>query len=242
VISGRIWQIVVAAALAVAVLVSLGLWQMHRLAWKEALIAERDSRLAAAPVTLDQALDEFDADRSVEFLKVEARGAFQHDAELYMLTTQGGVPGFEVVTPLASIDGVIVLADRGFVPENQKEPARRPGSQPAGEVTLEGILRRHVGGRGPFSPENDPAANLWYWWDIPAMLAFAHVAPDARVAPFVLHVLPGATSAEAPRPAAFDETLTNNHLQYALTWFALAVIVVVMSGLLIGQTLRGRVP
>lgn len=236
--SGRVWQILIAAILGIAVLVGLGVWQLQRLAWKEALIAERDMRLAAPPVPLDQALKEFDADRSVEFLKVEADGIFQHRAEAFMLTTEGGVPGFEVVTPLASADGIVVLVDRGFVPEPLKDPAKRPDSQPPGEVKVTGIVRRHVGGRGPFTPDNDPEGNMWYWWDIPAMLAYADVAPDARVAPFVLHVQPGAGGKTLPAPVTADSTLTNNHLQYALTWFALAVVLIVMAGLLIRQTIR----
>jgi surfeit locus 1 family protein len=237
--SARVWQILIATVLGVALLVGLGLWQLQRLEWKQALIAERDSRLAAAPVTLDQALKEFDADRSVEFLKVEVTGAFQNEAELFLLTTDGGVPGFEIVTPLVSQDGIVVLTDRGFIPEPLKDPAKRPESRPQGEVKVTGMLRRHVGSRGPFTPDNDPEANIWYWWDIPAMLAFAHVGPDARVAPFALHLLPG-DGKSLPRPVAVDTALTNNHLQYALTWFALAVLLVVMSGLLIRQTLRER--
>ena len=110
--TGRIWQVLIATVLGVALLVGLGAWQLQRLAWKEALIAERDSRLAAAPVSLDEALKEFDADRTVEFLKVEAKGTFQNDAELFVLTTQGGSPGFQVVTPLVSTEGVVVLVDR----------------------------------------------------------------------------------------------------------------------------------
>ncbi|WP_119389951.1 SURF1 family protein [Taklimakanibacter lacteus] len=236
--SGRVWQILLAAILGVAVLVGLGVWQLQRLAWKEALIAERDLRVAAAPVPLDQALKEFDADHSVEFLKVETDGIFQHKAEAFMLTTEGGVPGFEVVTPLASADGIVVLVDRGFVPEPLKDPAKRPDSQPPGEVQVNGIVRRHVGGRGPFTPDNDPDGNIWYWWDIPAMLAYADVAPDARVAPFVLHVQPGAGAKTLPAPVTVDSSLTNNHLQYALTWFSLAAVLVVMAGFLIRQTVR----
>lgn len=237
--TGRIWQVVIATVLGVVLLLGLGGWQLQRLAWKEALIAERDSRLTAPPVSLDTALTEFDADRSVEFLKVKAQGTFQHDAELFVLTTEGGVPGFQVVTPLASREGVVVLVDRGFVPEPLKDAKRRPDSQPAGEVEVTGLLRRHVQGRGAFAPDNDTADNIWYWWDIPAMLAFAHVAPDQRVAPFVLHVQPGADAGRTlPRPIAVDESLTNNHLQYALTWFSLAILLIVMSGLLIRQLRR----
>jgi surfeit locus 1 family protein len=236
--TGRAWQVLIAAALGVILLVGLGMWQLQRLAWKEALIAERDMRLAAAPVSLDEALKEFDANRSVEFMKVEADGTFQHKAEAFMLTTEGGVPGFEVVTPLASTDGIVVLVDRGFVPEPLKDPAKRPESQPQSEIKVTGILRRHVGGHGPFTPDNDPDGNMWYWWDIPAMLAYADVAPDARVAPFVLHVQPSGGPRTLPAPVAVDESLTNNHLQYALTWFSLAILLVIMAGLLIRQTVR----
>jgi surfeit locus 1 family protein len=235
--SAKVWQILIATVLGVSLLVGLGMWQLQRLSWKEALIAERDSRLAAAPVSLDQALQEFDANRSVELLKVEVTGRFQNEAELFLLTTAGGVPGFEVVTPLMSREGIVILTDRGFIPEPLKDPAKRPESRPGGEVKVTGILRRHVGSRGPFTPDNDPEANIWYWWDLPAMLAFADVGPDARVAPFVLHLLPG-DGESLPRPVAADGGLTNNHLQYAITWFALAVLLLVMSGLLIRQTLH----
>lgn len=237
--TGRIWQVLIATILGVTLLVGLGAWQLQRLAWKEALIAERDARLTAAPISLDEALKEFDADRPVEFLKVRAEGAFQNDAELFVLTTEGGVPGFQIVTPFASRDGVVVLVDRGFIPEPLKDAKRRPETQPSGELEVTGIVRRHVRGRGPFTPDNDTAGNIWYWWDIPAMLAFAQVAPDQRVAPFVLHLLPVAGGGKTlPSPVATDEDLVNNHLQYALTWFALAALLIGMSGLLIRQTLR----
>ena len=235
--TGRVWQIIIAAFLGVVLLLGLGLWQLQRLSWKEGLIAERDVRLAAAPVALDRALEEFDSGRPIEFMKVEVTGTFQNDAELFLLTTAGGVPGFEVVTPLLSRDHIVILTDRGFVPESLKDPAKRPGSQPADEVTVTGVLRRHVSSRGPFTPDNDPEGNIWYWWDIPAMLAFAQVGPDTRVAPFALHLLPG-DGKDLPRPVAVDQGLTNNHLQYALTWFALAILLIAMSGLLIRQTLR----
>ncbi len=91
--------------------------------------------------------------------------------------------------------------------------------------------------RGPLTPDNDPEANIWYWWDVPAMLAFAHIGTDARAAPFVLHLVPDDVKG-LPRPVAVDASLTNNHLQYALTWFALAFLLIVMSGLPIRQTLR----
>ena len=166
-------------------------------------------------------------------------GEFQNEAELFLLSTEGGVPGFQVVTPLVSRDGIGILVDRGFIPEPLKNPAKRPESRPAGEVKVTGILRRHVGSRGPFTPDNNLEANIWYWWDIPAMLAFAEVEPDSRVAPFALHLLPAQTR-ELPRPVAVDASLSNNHLQYALAWFALAILLIVMSAFLVRQSLRNQ--
>ncbi|MFL5259252.1 MAG: SURF1 family protein, partial [Hyphomicrobiales bacterium] len=114
---------------------------------------------------------------------------------------------------------------RGFVPDERRDPAKRPQSDPKGDVTIEGYISRHPSGQGLFTPDNDPARDNWYWWDIPAMLAFAKIDPASRVAPFILHVLPSAGEADAlPKPTPPALNLTNNHLQYALTWFALAVV------------------
>ena len=239
--SGRLWPILVAAVLGCVCLVALGLWQIDRLHWKEALIAERDARLAAAPVVLGAALSAADAGQSIEFLKVTATGRFQHDREFFYLTTHGGSPGFRVVTPLSTADGITVLVDRGFIPETLREPSRRPGSQPAGDVSVDGYAARHQSARGPFTPDNNAADNLWYWWDLPAMLAMADIPAGNRVAPFILHVLPG-TSKAPPQPIPPAETLTNNHLQYALTWFTLAAVLALMAGLFIRQQLAGAEP
>lgn len=234
----RVWPVLVAAALGCIGLVALGAWQIQRLHWKEALIAERDARLMAPAVTLGAAIGDAGAGLSVEYLKIAATGRFRHDRELFYLSTHGGSPGFEVVTPLVTPDGITVLVDRGFVPETLREPARRPESQPGGEVSIEGYASRHQGGRGFFTPDNDAGRNFWYWWDIPAMLSMADVPADHRVAPFILHALPGG-GRELPEPVPPGQTLSNNHLQYALTWFALALILALMAGLFIRQQLAG---
>ena len=235
---GRVWPILVAAILGCLCLLALGVWQLERLPWKEALIAERDARLAAAPVGLDMALADAEAGNSVEYLKITATGRFNHDRELFYLTTHGGTPGFRVITPLTTADGMTVLVDRGFVPETLREPSRRPDSQPGGEVSVEGYAARHQVAPGPFTPDNNAADDLWYWWDVPAMLAVADVPPGNRVAPFILHALPNGANA-LPEPIPPAETLTNNHLQYALTWFTLAAVLALMAGLFIRQQLAG---
>ena len=105
---------------------------------------------------------------------------------MFVLDSQG-VPGWRVVTPLKSDDGIFVLVDRGFIADEQRDPSRRPGSQPEGHVEVSGYLSRHPAGQGLFTPDNDAAKNNWYWWDVPAMLAFGKIDPGSRVTPAFAH-------------------------------------------------------
>jgi surfeit locus 1 family protein len=211
---------VVAAAIGCVVLIGLGVWQLHRLQWKEALIADVNARLSAPPISLGEAIA-----HPEEFLRVKTAGRFQNEREMFLLASEVGGAGWRVVTPLASDEGITVLVDRGFVPDDERNPAKRPGSELQGEIAVEGYISRHPSGQGLFTPDNDPARDNWYWWDIPAMLAFAKIDPSSRVAPFILHMLPTTGEADAvPKPTPPVLNLTNNHLQYALTWFALAIV------------------
>ncbi|CAN5215115.1 SURF1 family protein [soil metagenome] len=235
----RIWPVLLAGGVGCACLVILGLWQIERLHWKEGLIAAREARLSAPPVTLDAAMRQADSGAPIEFLKIAASGSFRHERELFYLTTAGGSPGFEVVTPLIAEDGTAVLVDRGFVPEDKRDPLRRPESQPAGPVTVQGFAAAHAYGRGYFTPDNNAGDNVWYWWDVPAMLDMSGVPPGSRAAPFILHELPRG-DASLPQPTPPDASLPNNHLQYAITWLSLALILAIMTGLFIRQQMRER--
>jgi surfeit locus 1 family protein len=219
--------VIAAAMTGCIILVGLGAWQLYRLQVKEALIADVESRLDTPSVSLDQAIAADEAGKSVEFLRVEATGVFQNGGELYVLTSEGE-PGWRVVTPLKSETGAVVLVDRGFVPDPLRDPAKRPGSQPDGSVRVSGYASRHPYGQGLFVPDNDAAGNNWYWWDIPAMLAFGKIDAGAKVAPFVLHALPG-SGGPLPRPSPPLLGISNNHLQYALTWFGLAVVLAIVA-------------
>jgi surfeit locus 1 family protein len=211
---------VVAAAIGCVLLVALGVWQLYRLQWKEALVADVNARLSASAVPLGEAIT-----HPMEFLRVKTTGRFQNEREMFLLASEVGSAGWRVVTPFASDEGIMVLVDRGFVPDDERDPTKRPQSDPPGDVAIEGYISRHSSGQGLFTPDNDPARDNWYWWDIPAMLAFAKIDPASRVAPFILHVLPSVGAADAlPKPTPPALNLTNNHLQYALTWFALAIV------------------
>jgi len=225
----RHWPFILASVLGIAVLCWLGIWQLQRLAWKESLIAEIASRAAAPPITLAAALAADDAADDIDFVRVAAGGTYLAAETKFMIQTFDAGPGWQAVTPLRSEDGIVVLVDRGVVPDAMRGSIPTPN----GPVELLGILRRHGENRGPFTPDNDDARNIWYWWDVPAMLAMSDIPADLKVAPFVLQLLPVAGDSSFPRPQPPDANLRNNHLQYAITWFGLALVLAAIATLYI---------
>ena len=210
------------AALGVLLLLGLATWQVQRLHWKEGLIAERQAGLHAAPMPLPSSLA---AARALEFHPVTAEGEFLNAQELDLhAQSLRGEQGFHIVTPLRLADGAILLVDRGFVPTDREAPATRAAGEPQGRVRVTGLLRLPEG-KGWFTPENEPQRNSWFWIDLPAMAKAAGVAP----------VLPFYVDADAtPNPGGWPkggQTITdlpNNHLQYAITWYALALALIVI--------------
>jgi surfeit locus 1 family protein len=198
--------------------VGLGTWQRDRLAWKEALIAERQSMLAAPPVTLSRAADATDIS---PYSPVRLTGRFLHDKErLVGPYTRRGVAGWHVITPLRLAAGDFVLINRGWVPENRKSPAKRFIGQMTGPVTLDGYVKR-PSRQGAFVPDNDPAANQWFTVD-PAALA-RHLGLSG-VASYWVIAGPAANPGGYPKGGQGIGMPVNNHLQYAGTWYGLALV------------------
>lgn len=210
---------------ALAVLVGLGVWQVQRLHWKEALIETRTARLGQAAIALPAA---FEDPAALEFTRVALAGQFRHDRELYLgARTRKGKVGVHVVTPLVLADGRSLLVDRGWVPLARQDPATRPTGQLAGPVTLEAILRSSGWkGWGITRPENDPDRNLWLWTDLPAMAAAAGL--DDPITAVYAQAVDTAPPGGLPMAVEAAINLRNDHLQYALTWFALAVALLVI--------------
>ncbi len=205
-------------------LVSLGLWQVQRLAWKEGVLAEIEARIAADPVPLPASPDP-EADR---YLPVRATGLIG-DQDLRVLISAKGVgPAYRIIAPLTLDDGRRVLVDRGYVPDAAKD-APRPG----GEATITGNLHwpDEIDG---FTPDNDIFGNVWFARDVPAMAEALGTEP--------VLIIVRQTSETAPRvtPLPVDTSgIPNDHLQYAVTWFGLAAVWVLMTGLWVRRIMRG---
>lgn len=207
---------------AVAVLLGLGTWQVDRLGWKRGLIAERRAMLARPPAAIANI-----AAAVAEFQPVRVTGTFRHDAELLVgPRARLGTPGWRVVTPLRLAGGGgVVLVDRGWVSTERKLPASRPEGQVAGETTVAGIAR-YPAAPGPFAPDNEPAKGQWFRVSPREMAAALRLG---RVAPWWL------AADDAPNPGGWPKgggavpMPPDNHLQYAITWYALALAAAVIS-------------
>ncbi len=210
---------------ALAVLLALGTWQIERLHWKEALIAAREASLAAPPAALGAGAQGLDELAELDFRRVSVRGRFRHQAEIHLVAPSlRGEACYHVVTPLARGGGErVVLVDRGWVPPALKLAASRPRGQVAGTVTVEGIARAQ-GAQGMFVPDNDPGKNLWYWRDLTGMAAHLGLA----LAPVLVEAGAAANPGGWPLGGQTRTELRNDHLGYALIWYALAAALVVV--------------
>lgn len=207
-----------AVAVAVAGFVALGVWQLERRAWKLDLIARVEARLAAEPVAAPGPDAWADLSRAGdEYARVRVAGRFRHDREAAVLAVTELGSGYWIVTPLET-PGFTLLVNRGFVPPDRRDPARRPEGQVAGEVAVAGLLRLTEPGGG-FLRANDPAAGRWYSRDVAAIAAAAGLG--GAVAPYFVDADATPNPGGWPVGGLTVVRFRNTHLGYALTWFAL---------------------
>lgn len=224
-------------AASLALLIGLGVWQLQRLEWKQGLITQIEARAKAEPVTLKVALTRARSGEDVSYLRVRVDGRFDNGNERYLYAVSDGTPGWRVITPLATQDGAVVLVDRGFVPNAFKEPSSRAQGEINDEVAVTG-LARNPDSQGLFIPDNEPVENRWFWRDLGAMSKsmFPTGAPD--IAPFILEAERSNIPGGWPLGGQTRLDLPNNHLQYALTWFLLALCLVVIYVIYVRGRLR----
>ncbi|WP_434624514.1 SURF1 family protein [Azospirillum sp. B2RO_4] len=221
-----VWALALFGLLAlagVAGLTALGIWQLERRVWKLDLIERVDARIHASPVPAPgpEAWPSVSA-ASDEYRRVAVTGRFLNDREslVQAVTDLGG--GFWVMTPLVSDRGFTVLVNRGFVSPERRDPASRAEGQPQGEVTVTGLLRL-TEPKGGFLRSNDPAAGRWYSRDV-AAIAAAKGLND--VAPYFIDADGTRNPGGWPVGGLTVVSFPNSHLSYALTWFALDLMLI----------------
>ena len=225
------------SAAALALLIGLGVWQLQRLEWKQGLIAQIEARTHADPVTLKEAVARARAGEDVSYLRVRVDGRFDNGKERYLYALSDGTPGWHVITPLETPEGEAVLVDRGFVPNAFKEPSSRAQGEISDDVAVTG-LARNADSQGLFIPDNELAENRWFWRDLGAMSKSMFPAGAPVVAPFILEAERSDIPGGWPLGGQTRLDLPNNHLQYALTWFLLALCIVVIYVIYVRGRLR----
>lgn len=195
-----------------AILCALGVWQLQRLEVKEARIAEIEARLATADVGMPEA-PTFEADN---FRGIEVGGELM-GPEIHVLTSRKpDGPGFRVIRKLDVLDGRMILADLGFVPEAQKNEPRDLSA-----VFIRGNLV-WPDETDTYTPEPDFERNIWFARNVETMAEALETQPimvNAR------EIVPQINT--TPMPVTVN--IRNDHLQYAITWFSLMAVWIVMT-------------
>ncbi len=216
------------SALAVAFLLFLGTWQVQRLAWKENLMAQVAAR-ADQPAKTVQALPPLAAlsAQSHDYMAVQLSGRWLYERQHYwfaqIMTPPNGFPhadriGFHVITPLLLADGQVVMVDRGFIPNRLKDQPARYNNAPQ---TFIGRLR-WPSPRGRFDNPDQPQQGLWYVRDPQAMAQ----SVGLQTFPFLIDQV---TPVDRwPLAGQTRMVFANRHLEYAVTWFSLAAILVII--------------
>jgi surfeit locus 1 family protein len=214
-----VWPALVALA-GITVLVSLGIWQLHRLDWKKALIARIEARAKAPPGPLPPESqwavlkpDDY------EYRHVSLRGRFDSREALVFRGSgpeAGEGPGYLLLAPLKLPDGAAVIVNRGFVPGTAKDAGSH--APPPGEVTVTGLMREPEP-RNLFTPADQPDKDLWFTRDPDAITRHFGLS---RAAPFSVDADYSGDPKALPRGGTTVIAFQNNHLGYAVTWFGLA--------------------
>ena len=189
----------------IAILVSLGNWQVRRLAWKETILAQMEARLTGPVQPVPEA-----PDRTRDlYLHVQVVGEMG-EGEVHVLSSSPETgPGYRVIAPFTLKSGRVILVDRGLVPEGQKAATR-----PLEHGTLEGNL---LWMQDPPSFPPDLSKNIWFNRDTEALAIALNTEP-------VLLVQSHTTLSTGPHPVAVGLNIPNNHLGYAITWYGFALV------------------
>ncbi|MEM6757924.1 MAG: SURF1 family protein [Pseudomonadota bacterium] len=219
----RVWFLLIVGCCGVGILVWLGTWQVQRLGWKEGLLSSIEAQISADPQPLDAAV----TPSFQRYAPVTVTGTFG-DRHIRMLASRKSIgPVYRIIRPFAVEGASPILIDTGWVPDGTAVP------DPAnGLLTLTGNLDAPIEADG-FTPAPDLENNLWFARDVPAMAD----ALGTRPILVVLREMPATDLGVTPWPVD-TAGIPNDHLQYAVTWFSLALIWGAMTAYFLLRTRR----
>ena len=192
------------------VFIGLGTWQIIRLNWKNNLILEIENSLKNPPVELARSNKE-------NFLKIKTSGSIDFDKQIYLYNlNEFGTPGFEVINPI-TIGDENYLINRGWIPFEKK------GTQEINVFDQKNIVgtlklqsRKNI-----FKPDNDLGENYWFSLNREDIFKFT----GKNFSKYIIY-LDG--KYQFPRPKKITANISNNHQKYAITWFSLALSILLL--------------
>ncbi|MDA7489424.1 SURF1 family protein [Candidatus Pelagibacter ubique] len=194
----------------ISVFLALGSWQIIRLNWKLELINQIESSLKDIPVNLSNS-------KHKNYLRIKTRGSIDFEKQIYLYNlNEKGKPGFEVINPL-KVGNNNYLLNRGWIPFNKKEDET---INVIDENYINGVLRKQIK-PNMFKPENDLSENYWFTLDRDDIFKFT----GKNFSPYVIYL---SGNNELPKPKSITVNISNNHKKYALTWFSLAISILLI--------------
>ena len=192
------------------VFIALGTWQVIRLNWKNNLILEIENSLKNPPVQLSQSNQQ-------NYLKIKTSGRVDFEKQIYLYNlNDSGTPGFEVLNPIL-IDGENYLLNRGWIPFEKKDT---PEINILDQNNIEGTLKTQ-GRKNIFKPDNDLKENYWFSLNREDILKFT----GKNFSKYIIY-LDG--NYQLPKPKKITANISNNHQKYAITWFSLALSILLL--------------
>ena len=192
------------------VFIALGTWQIIRLNWKNNLILEIENSLKKPPVQLLQSNQQ-------NYLKIKTSGRVDFEKQIYLYNlNDSGTPGFEVLNPIL-IDGENYLLNRGWIPFEKKDT---PEINILDQNNIEGTLKTQ-GRKNIFKPDNDIEENYWFSLNRDDISKFT----GKEFSKYIIY-LDG--NYQFPKPKKITANISNNHKKYAITWFSLAISILLL--------------
>ena len=187
---------------------SLGTWQLYRLQWKSELISEIAFGLDSNPIEYSNSIKK-------NYQRVISDGSYNFKDQIYLYSlNEKGKPGFDVITPFETLGKEIVLVNRGWIPKKFKELTKINSIQ--GNTKITGLLRK-IYKANMFKPDNDINNNIWFSVNLEDLEKFT----GKKFGNFIIYLEDQEMKAPLPRKITVD--VPNNHLKYAITWYSIAI-------------------
>ena len=204
-------------------LTALGTWQVYRLHWKTGILDSIHERIAEEEVTLP--LEHYDIN-ALEYRKVQAKGKYVYDKDIFLYMQKEGKSGYNVITPFILGDSSAILVNRGWIPMDMRQTFLDQEKEKSPEVMVDGILQRGET-QGMFVPNNNFSKNVWFWLDINDASKISGI----HFPPLYIRATGPNLAGEYPLKSDLTIKIRNDHLQYAITWYSLSIAVLVIFAL-----------